>query len=403
MKLTKKIAIVLLAALMLTASLGLTACSAKEKYTRMTVDINPSVELMLDKDNKVVSATALNDDGSIILAGEALVGKPAEDAVEMIVSISTDTGYIVKGNVSADENTVTVSVSGHTKNAEKLKKAAEQKVNAFFEKHDIAGKVAYVDALRIEGLRELAKNNSVYTEEEIAAMTEDELYKVIAIGRIETAEIASQAMREAYFAAKEYEISFAEREETAKIIEAMGGAYNAVHIVYVTLLNAYSSAIETLDDMRYNTLVSPDSEYQQALANLRDKKAELLKQKNLTASIDVNDQNYAAFSLQLQLSEQAYDTALAAFEALGEKLNSALSSVITSLKVYEAKLVECEQNFSEDITAELKAKAVETEATLNAKKDAFFEKFEAAHADDVRKINDDLKAKKQALIDEING
>lgn len=402
MKLTKKIAIVLLAALMLTASLGLTACSAKEEYARMTVDINPSVELMLDKDNKVVSATALNDDGSIILAGEALVGKPAEDAVEMIVSISTDTGYIVKGNVSADENTVTVSVSGNAKNAEKLKEAAEKKVNAFFEKHDIAGKVAYVDALRIEGLRELAKNNSIYTQEEINEMSEEDLYKVIAIGRIETAEIASQAMREAYFAAKEYEISFAEREETAKIIEAMGGAYNAVHVAYQTVLSMYSSAIETLDDMRYNTLVSPDSEYQKALANLRDKKADLLKQKSITASVDVNDENYASFSFQLQLSEQAYDSALETLEALGEKLNSSLSSVITTLKAYEAMLVEYEQNFSEDITAELKAKAVETETTLNAKKDAFFEKFEAAHADDVRKINDDLKAKKQELINAVN-
>ena len=42
-------------------------CSKAAENTRMTVDINPSVELMVDKDNKVVSVTALNDDAAIIL------------------------------------------------------------------------------------------------------------------------------------------------------------------------------------------------------------------------------------------------------------------------------------------------------------------------------------------------
>ena len=42
----------------------------KEKSTRMTIDLNPSVEFMLDEENKVVSVTALNDDGAILIAGE---------------------------------------------------------------------------------------------------------------------------------------------------------------------------------------------------------------------------------------------------------------------------------------------------------------------------------------------
>lgn len=67
----------------------------------MQVDINPSVEFILDADDKVLSVTALNDDGALIVAGEAFVGKTAEDAVELMASISTDAGYLVKGELSA--------------------------------------------------------------------------------------------------------------------------------------------------------------------------------------------------------------------------------------------------------------------------------------------------------------
>ena len=166
-KFMKKLALGLLSLVMLFSCLGLTACSGKEEYSRMTVDINPSIELMLDSKNKVVSATALNDDGSIILAGETVVGKKADEAVEIIVEVSTETGYIVKGNVEADENTVSISVSANTKNLEKVKESAEKAVTDFFEKHDIQGKVEYVEALKMDALRELAKNNSIYSEEEI--------------------------------------------------------------------------------------------------------------------------------------------------------------------------------------------------------------------------------------------
>ena len=61
--------------------------------TRVTVDINPSVEFIVDDQNKVVSVTALNDDGSILIAGEAFVGKTPEEAVEMMVSLATETGW----------------------------------------------------------------------------------------------------------------------------------------------------------------------------------------------------------------------------------------------------------------------------------------------------------------------
>lgn len=75
----------------------------------VTIDINPSVELGLDGDDRVVSARALNEDGARLLGGLALQGKPAQEAVEEVASRAVAKGYLVAG---APENTVLIAVTG---------------------------------------------------------------------------------------------------------------------------------------------------------------------------------------------------------------------------------------------------------------------------------------------------
>ena len=401
----KIIGIFLLCALCLTA-ISFTSCSDETpeegSVTRMTVDINPSVEFMIDDQNKIVSVTALNDDGSILIVGEAFVGKTPEEAIEMMVTLASDTGYLVQGNVEASENTVKISVSGDSKYAEQLKKDITEKANDTLKALDINGTVEKVEALKIDALRQMALSTSLYTEEEISTMDEDQLYKVISAGRIETALLLTEEMRSAYYSAKEYKISFAEREETARIIKELGGLYNLTHTAYKTALDVYSTAITELDNFRYEMLVSPESEYQRSLTKLREAKVELLKQKNYTASLDVNGEEYASATVTLQLTEENYNKMLAAYEKIGTDLNASLEVLIAKLRQAESKLTELEDTlFDENIEAKLQEKAAEIEASLNAAKDGFFAEFESAHAEDIAAIEQALLAKKQQLKSEI--
>lgn len=399
------ISIFLLCALLLSA-ISFTSCSSaapeEGSVTRMTVDINPSVEFMIDDQNKIVSVTALNDDGSILIVGEAFVGKTPEEAIEMTVTLASDTGYLVKGNVEASENTVKISVSGDSKYAEQLKKDITEKANDTLKALNINGKVEKVEALKIDALRQLALSTSLYTEEEISTMDEGQLYKVIAAGRVETALLLTEEMRSAYYSAKEYKISFAEREETARIIKELGGLYNLTHTAYKTALDVYSTAITELDNFRYEMLVSPESEYQKSLTKLREAKVELLKQKNYTASLDINGEEYASATVTLQLTEENYNKMLAAYEKIGTDLNASLEELIAKLKQAETELTELEDTlFDENIEAKLQEKAAEIEANLNAAKDGFFAEFESAHAEDIAAIEQTLLAKKQQLKSEI--
>lgn len=394
----KKIFCLILTAAILLSAVAMNSCGSKSEVpaggtTRITFDVNPSVELIVDGNDKVVSVTALNDDGSILIAGEAIVGKTAEEAAELLVTLSVETGYLSEGN----ENTVKISVSGSDEYAKYLDEQVKASIESVMTELDIDGEIEEIAALGKESIKELVVATTDYTEEEVEAMSDEALYNALAEGRIETALLITEDMREAYYSAKEYEISFAEREETAKIIEAMGGLHALAGKTYSGIVELYSQTVDAIDDLRYELLVSPDSAYQKSLTALREAKTDLLKQRNYTAKLDINGEEYASATVTLGISEEAYDKALKLYEELGDAANEAIEKLVKTLRGYEETLVEFEKNFSTDIKEELSAKAVEIEKAVNAHKDTFFEKFEEAHADDIAKIENELIARKQAL------
>ena len=396
------LSLVLLCALLLSVAV-LTACQEPDpepeagSTTRMTVDVNPSVEFMVDDQNKIVSVTALNDDGGILIVGESFVGKTPEEGVRLVVRLATETGYLVAGNATAEENTVKISVSGDSDYAEQLKEDVTRVAEDTMQALNVNGAAELCEAMKIEALRALALSTSTLTAEEVAALDEGELYRVIAAGRVETAALLTEEMRKAYDAAKEYKIAFAEREETAKVIEALGGFYILTHTAYKTALDLYSTAITELDTFRYEMLVSPTSEYQQSLARLREAKVEFLKQRSYTATLEVNGEEYASATATLATAEEHYNTLLAAYERLGTELNASLESLIATLREAETALRTIENNFDSNIKETLTAKAGEIDAALNAAKDGFFAEFEATHGEDITASYNALLAKKQEL------
>lgn len=406
----KCLSLALCLCLLIGMALPLASCKKSEPtppegtYTRMTVDINPSVEFMVDDQNKVVSVTALNDDGSILIAGEAFVGKTPEEATRMVVSLATDAGYLVKGEIHV-ENTdesqkVEISVSGNSDYAKELAKNVKSDVEKYLKDNKITATVESVKAKTLDEMRKVVIEDGLFTEDEVKNMTEEQLYKALAAGRIETAQLLTAEMREAYYRAKDYKISFVEKQATADIISGMGATYKVLMSGYSTALAAYSTSIDKLDALRYSLLVDPESAYQKALASLRDAKEDLLKERKLIFSVKDGDKTYVEISASFKLSEEAYNKALKAVEDAGAAANKAMETAIAALREVEAQLKALEEKLreNEDISAKLTAEAQKLEDTLNKAKDNFFAEFEAAHKSDIEKAEADLEAKKQELI-----
>lgn len=370
-----------------------------EAAARMQVDINPSVEFILDADDKVLSVTALNDDGALIIAGEAFVGKTAEDAVELMASISTDAGYLVKGDLSAGQDGITISITGDEEAAQKLYEDVKAGVDAFLEKSGIDAAVERGEALKLDALRDLVQAaDPTLTDEEVAAMTEEQLLNALKISRIETAQLLTEELRAAYNTAKEYDFRFAERQATKSVIEGLGSAYESFLNGYAAALDSYQKAIQAVEQARYDYLVDAGSDYQKILAEVREQKDKVLEQRKEAAELPEGAAKEAA-KAALAAEEAILETKEAALELAGDAANASFDLALSAMKTVENALTELEKTFPEEITTALTENAQKAQDAMNAAKDEAFAKFEEAHKEDIEQALADLQARKQALID----
>ncbi len=78
--------------------------------SKLTIEINPSIELLLDQDDCVVLTMAKNKHAELLLADENLVGLTSVEATNKIVTLAAKTGYITTQNTDNVENAVLIAV-----------------------------------------------------------------------------------------------------------------------------------------------------------------------------------------------------------------------------------------------------------------------------------------------------
>lgn len=108
----------------------------------VTVDINPSVQLSVDADNKVLEAKALNADAEALLATLHLEGLPAPEAVQLIVGAAVVLGYI---DAEATDNYVAIGVEDNGDESDADEQELEDELTAGAEQglsdHHASGEV----------------------------------------------------------------------------------------------------------------------------------------------------------------------------------------------------------------------------------------------------------------------
>lgn len=103
--------------------------SGSEVTAFVSLDINPSIEITLDKNDKVISIYGANEDGQVLIyEEEGLTNVDVETAVEKIISISIELGYLDEDNTVV-ETSVTTSLESmeediYNKISAKIKSAA---------------------------------------------------------------------------------------------------------------------------------------------------------------------------------------------------------------------------------------------------------------------------------------
>lgn len=129
-----------------------------EAKTYVAIDVNPSIELTLDANEKVLSVKALNEDGSVLLFNADIIGDDVETATEELVELAKSLGFITESN-----NSVSVSVCGE-KDSE-----VYGKIKAKFEAKGENFEIKVEGDVNITLSKELAKLKELYADNQAIA------------------------------------------------------------------------------------------------------------------------------------------------------------------------------------------------------------------------------------------
>ena len=116
----------------------------------ITLDINPSIEINLNKNDKIINVKALNDDAKEIVS-ENLKGKSLTESFEILISNLIQEGYAIKGN----DLDVILYVDGKITN-----KTVSEQLEFEFGKKEIHTEIVIVENVTKED-RKLAKKYNV--------------------------------------------------------------------------------------------------------------------------------------------------------------------------------------------------------------------------------------------------
>ena len=97
-KLSKIVATCMAVALSASVMTGCAPQGEAKAVSYVGLDINPEITLSLDKNDKVLSVYAGNEDAKIMLYGESLEGLKIDVAVDKIADIAVELGYVSDKN-----------------------------------------------------------------------------------------------------------------------------------------------------------------------------------------------------------------------------------------------------------------------------------------------------------------
>ncbi len=160
----------------------------------VSLDVNPSIELTVNKKDRVISVTPLNEDGKKVIGNMELKGTDIELAVNALIGSMVKEGYI-----SQLANSILLSVEGGGK-AETLEKKLYENIAAEFDTDSFEGAVISQTVSPTSELKKLAdqygitlgkaqlisrilKTNANSTFEELAKLSINEL-NLIAAGKL---------------------------------------------------------------------------------------------------------------------------------------------------------------------------------------------------------------------------
>lgn len=385
--------------------LGLNQNKTGEATSMVTMSVNPKISMVLDRNNCVLSVSGDNNEGKIVLSGENLVGLNVDEAVAKVIQIENECGYLVSGQVTADQNKIefTVDVNSDTIK-ESIQKALKETVTSTCDKYNIDEQMSYATSLTKEALIALVVEiEPSLTTEDCANMSYEELLKIVSNSYNEYKEFYTVELENLYKQTKEYEIKFADTEETKEIISSISSLYSTLVATIDNVITELRDAVNDLEKVNYNYFVKEDSDYQVSYKAFLEAKENVITLRNQIANSDASEDDKAALDAQLALKQTLLETAISTMDDFKESAQTSINSGKETINT----LITTINNFmkalpgQDTVESTLKEKASELEKKANEVKNKCFEEFESKYKAEMANAKQkalDYKAQLKAKI-----
>ena len=369
-KLFSKIAMFMLSLVFVVgAAVTFTACGEPKETQVMTLSVNPSVEFLVDGNNKVISVSATNEDGVYLLQKYSeFTGMSAKDAALKFLELSEEYGFVVEG--STDGETFTISVSGA--DAEKLYNDVKSKISA--KATELGVSIANMVEMNKAKLQEMvAECYQEYSSKEIEELTEKELLSLIEKSREETKNLFTDDEKQAYY-----------RERAQKVIEAKIDAVNDYLEEHKSLQNlVLQTAVATMNSV-YDTLET-------TFENINNKFEEFYN--NATTGINAKLDSYVDLKKDYLEAFEAYKQAVENNAANVDVLKQQMETLKSQAETNWKKLEEARNDAKEEIEALMKTAVNNTLTLINTQITSILEQIDLT----VKDINNQVQLEINAL------
>lgn len=314
----------------------LTACNGDNPSKVMNLSVNPSIELVLDGNNKVISVNANNDEGNFIIANATFVGLSAEDAVDLFLEINYENGFIVKGNVTSGENKLDIEISGD--DAQNLFNKIKASANEYLAEIGATVQIELDEILNKEDLRDLVEEcMQELSDAEINALSEEELLELIKKSREETKTFLSEELKELYYETRAEEILKQKFEaiqtEIANLFSIPG--LSDIQANFTSAMQDLTQGLENFKTQFKAKFLDENSEYQLAKKDFIEKKKALLEARlNETVDMTAIEEALATAETALENAELTAETALEAVDSAIESAISTLNTVLNQIATF---------------------------------------------------------------------
>ncbi|MDY6058539.1 MAG: hypothetical protein SPI36_04775, partial [Candidatus Onthovivens sp.] len=379
-------AVVLVGGVGLGVGLGLSQNKEGTPTSLVKMSVNPELSMVLDENNVVLSISGDNEDGKMLLVDEKVVGKEVDEAIEYIINIENETGYLVSGEFLREPNKITIQISVNDENIKNsLNEVINKAIETTCDKLHIQETVEWAEDITHQNLVELAmKADPTLTSEEASKLTNEQLLDIIKLYQIETAEIYSVELEELYNQIKDYELQFTETEFVNETIESLGEIYKGFTSKLQSSIDDLQDRIDYVNDIRYKTFVAPTSDYQKQIGEVNAKKEEVIAVRNEIANTEEDAIRKSKIAI-LNTKIAAYQTCLDALDYIKKSCLASIDLYIQSLKSAINSINDLIASLpsQDEVEATLKEKTVELEKKLNEAKTNFFTKFEDKYGKDI--------------------